>query len=129
LSLCSANVHLGLGIQVDNTAMSWYHPLAKEAMDRVFEFGQCNVLELADVELFRAAVGKEARRRQVRVLTRGFQDSNYVVIGALEPSVVARAYTVATLRAAMETAHNPDAEPVVWKWAMWLRAGEVPANS
>ena len=100
-----------------------YQDLAREAMDKVDEFGDARVSGVADVEGLRAAVRREARRRKVKIITRGYQDRNFVIVVADQPSVLAQAWSAATLPVRMEHMHRPSGIPIASP--SYVDAGEV----
>ncbi len=71
-----------------------YDQLAVQALDVLHEFGECWIVHVADTDGLRQAVRREARRRKVKIISRGRDD--YVVVVATEKSVLAQAYNAAT---------------------------------
>jgi hypothetical protein len=78
---------------------AWYQRVAVEALDRVENLGRCTLEHVDDAPRLRAAVRREARRRRVKVETIAGASWRMVWVEAREPSVVAAAYTAATVDA------------------------------
>jgi hypothetical protein len=70
--------------------------IAVRAIDIVNEFGECRIKRVADTDVLRRAIRREARRRKVKICSRAVRE-DFVMVVAEEQSVAARAYGAVTL--------------------------------
>src|SRR5262249_37457989 len=67
-----------------------YEEIAVSAIDKVEEFGECRIRRVADPERLRRVIRREARRRRVKIVTKGWEA--FVVVATDQPSIPAQAY-------------------------------------
>lgn len=71
--------------------VEWYGRCARRALELVDEFGHATLLNVEHVDELRSAVRRDARQRTVKIRTYALATS--IVVQAVEPSVIAQAYT------------------------------------
>jgi hypothetical protein len=72
-----------------------YEEIAVQALDVLHEFGDCQIVHVADTDGLRKAIRREARQRKVKISTWS-KDVDFVWVFATEPSVLAHAYRTVT---------------------------------
>jgi hypothetical protein len=99
----------------------WYRRCATTTLDHLDEFGHAHLVNIEPhhLEHVRRCVLDEARRRRVKVRTYPTVVGEVVVI-AVEPSVLAEAYTVITAAAIADRLEQLDDAGVITATRPWL---------